>query len=102
MQHRKGFLFDTKRTIAQTSISRSYNRATRWNRVIMHKIQPLIAYERTSPVKLFINSALNIQSGPDYSQRGLRRTRHRWRGGEGIFEFRFMNSTTVFQTSIVN
>lgn len=46
----------------------------------LHKIHPLIAYERMSPVKLFINSALNIQSSPDYS-RGLHRMRHWWRRG---------------------
>lgn len=49
----------------------------------LHKLHPLIAYERMSPVKLFINSALNIQSSPDYN-RGPHRMRHWWRR-EGYF-----------------
>lgn len=55
-----------------------------------------------SPVKLFINSALNIQSGPDYRRGGGLRGA---RGAGGIFEFRFMNSATVscvFRARIVN
>lgn len=99
-QHRKGLLFDIKRTVAQTSISWSYDRATRWYCVIVHKIHPLIAYERMSPVKLFINSALNIQLGPDYSQElHVTSTAN---GGEGIFESGFINSIIVFQARIVN
>lgn len=102
--HRKGFLFDIKRAIAQTSISRSCDRATRRRGdgtalSCAHLIHPLIAYGRTSPVKLFINSALNIQSSPDYGRWLLHATpaRRRRDGGKGedIFESGFMNSTTV-------
>lgn len=94
-QHRKGFYL----TISEPQRKLQYHglMVAQRDGTALHKIHPLIAYERMSPVKLFINSALNIQSSPDYSRGCIACDTDG--EGEGIFESGFMNSATVSRVS---